>query len=60
MRHPLLVKETGLEVYVKHENHDPTGAFKIRGSLNLIDGPNFRIVRSPRNPSLLDETLISR
>jgi threonine dehydratase len=36
MRHPLLLKETGLEVYVKHENHNPTGAFKIRGGLNLV------------------------
>ena len=36
MRHPLLDKETGLEVWVKHENHNPTGAFKIRGGLNLI------------------------
>ena len=36
MRHALLVKESGLEVYVKHENHNPTGAFKIRGGLNLI------------------------
>jgi threonine dehydratase len=36
MRHPLLVEETGLDVYVKHENHNPTAAFKIRGGLNLI------------------------
>src|SRR2546422_2019644 len=36
MRHPLLAAETGLDVYVKHENHNPTGAFKIRGGLNLI------------------------
>ena len=36
MRHPLLVAETGLEIYVKHENHNPTGAFKVRGGLNLI------------------------
>jgi threonine dehydratase len=36
MRHPLLVQETGLDVFVKHENHNPTGAFKIRGGLNLI------------------------
>ena len=34
--HPLLRSETGLDVYVKHENHNPTGAFKIRGGLNLI------------------------
>ncbi len=36
MRHPLLAAETGLEIYVKHENHNPTGAFKIRGGLNLV------------------------
>ena len=36
MRHPLLVAETGLDIYVKHENHNPTGAFKVRGGLNLI------------------------
>src|SRR5215467_12145090 len=36
MRHPLLTLETGLDVAVKHENHNPTGAFKIRGGLNLI------------------------
>ena len=38
MRHPLLVQETGLDIYVKHENHNPTGAFKVRGGLNLIAG----------------------
>ena len=36
MRHPLLVEETGLDIHVKHENHNPTGAFKVRGGLNLI------------------------
>jgi threonine dehydratase len=36
MRHPLLSLETGLDVRVKHENHNPTGAFKVRGGLNLI------------------------
>jgi threonine dehydratase len=36
LRHPLLAQETGLDVYVKHENHNPTGAFKVRGGLNLI------------------------
>ncbi len=36
MRHPLLVAETGLDIFVKHENHNPTGAFKVRGGLNLI------------------------
>jgi threonine dehydratase len=36
MRHPLLCAETGLDVYVKHENHNPTGSFKVRGGLNLV------------------------
>lgn len=36
MRHPLLDAETGLDVWVKHENHNPTGAFKVRGGLNLV------------------------
>jgi threonine dehydratase len=38
IRHPLLVAETGLDISVKHENHNPTGAFKVRGGLNLIGG----------------------
>jgi threonine dehydratase len=36
MRHPLLDAESGVEIHVKHENHNPTGAFKIRGGLNLV------------------------
>jgi threonine dehydratase len=36
MRHPLLDAATGLTIWVKHENHNPTGAFKVRGGLNLI------------------------
>jgi len=26
----------GTEVHVKHENHNPTGAFKVRGGVNLV------------------------
>jgi threonine dehydratase len=36
LRHPLLDAETGLTIWVKHENHNPTGAFKVRGGLNLV------------------------
>lgn len=32
---PLLARRTGAEVWVKHENHLPTGAFKMRGGLVL-------------------------
>jgi len=30
---PLLARRTGLEVWVKHENHTPIGSFKLRGGL---------------------------
>jgi threonine dehydratase len=36
LRHPLLEEWLGCEAWVKHENHNPTGAFKIRGGLNLL------------------------
>src|SRR3954466_6378215 len=36
LRHPLLALETGLDIWVKHENHNPTGAFKVRGGANLV------------------------
>ncbi len=36
LRHPLLEQWLGCEAWVKHENHNPTGAFKIRGGLNLL------------------------
>lgn len=32
-RWPLLAERTGAEVTVKHENHTPIGAFKVRGGL---------------------------
>ena len=34
---PLLKRRTGCEVWVKHENHTPTGAFKVRGGLVYMD-----------------------
>ena len=36
LRHPKLEAVLGTEVHVKHENHNPTGAFKVRGGLNLV------------------------
>ena len=32
-RWPILGERTGAEVWVKHENHTPTGAFKVRGGI---------------------------
>ena len=34
--HPLLSTELGLRALLKHENHLPTGAFKVRGGLNFM------------------------
>src|SRR3990172_5135645 len=36
LRHPLLGAASGLSIWVKHENHNPTCAFKVRGGLNLV------------------------
>lgn len=33
--YPSLTRELGFDVYVKHENHQPTGAFKVRGGIFL-------------------------
>jgi threonine dehydratase len=30
---PLLAERTGIELWVKHENHTPTGSFKVRNGL---------------------------
>ena len=34
---PLLAERLGTEVVVKHENHTPTGAFKVRGGLVYVE-----------------------
>src|SRR5882724_7003589 len=34
---PLLAQRTGVEVFVKHENHTPTGSFKARGGLVYVE-----------------------
>ena len=36
-RWPLLDARVGASVWVKHENHTPTGAFKVRGGLVYLD-----------------------
>jgi threonine dehydratase len=42
-RWPLLEAATGVETWVKHENHTPAGAFKVRGGLVYFD----RLARGP-------------
>lgn len=50
-RWPLLDARCGAQVWVKHENHTPVGAFKVRGGLVYIDAlrrrqPEVRSVMS--------------
>ncbi|MEM1134057.1 MAG: threonine dehydratase [Pseudomonadota bacterium] len=37
LRWPMLEQRLGCEIWVKHENHTPTGAFKVRGGITFID-----------------------
>jgi threonine dehydratase len=43
-RYPLIDDALGSQAYLKHENHLPTGAFKVRGGINLVArlGPDGR------------------
>ncbi|MFY9317593.1 MAG: threonine dehydratase [Burkholderiales bacterium] len=50
---PLLNARAGCEVWVKHENHTPTGAFKIRGGLVMLDALKKA---NPRLPGVVSAT----
>jgi threonine dehydratase len=50
---PLLAERLGTHVVVKHENHTPTGAFKVRGGLIYLD----RLKRErPNVPGIISAT----
>jgi threonine dehydratase len=50
---PKLSRRAGCTVWVKHENHTPTGAFKVRGGLVYLD----RLRRAhPRTPGVISAT----
>src|ERR1700722_12732565 len=50
---PLLSERLGATAIVKHENHTPTGAFKVRGGLVYVD----RLKRQrPDTPGLISAT----
>ena len=46
-RWPLLEARCGTTVWAKHENHAPTGAFKVRGGLVYLD----RLLREGKKPA---------
>src|SRR4051812_38833506 len=50
---PLLAEALGTEIWVKHENTTPTGAFKVRGGLVLVE----RLARErPELPGIISAT----
>ncbi len=50
---PKLKRRVGCDVWVKHENHTPTGAFKVRGGLVYLD----RLLRAhPKTPGIISAT----
>lgn len=50
---PLLAERLGTQVLVKHENHTPIGAFKVRGGLVYLD----RLKRErPNTPGIISAT----
>ena len=50
---PLLAARLGAEVVVKHENHQPTGAFKVRGGLTYVEA---LMRREPQAKGLVSAT----
>ena len=36
IHYPELSDQLGFQAYIKHENHHPTGSFKVRGGLNFM------------------------
>src|ERR1700732_3774774 len=50
---PLLSERLGATVIVKHENHTPTGAFKVRGGLVYVDALKRE---RPRTAGLISAT----
>jgi threonine dehydratase len=53
LRWPLLCERLGAEAIVKHENHNPTGAFKVRGGLTFVDA---LMRRAPGTRALVSAT----
>lgn len=50
---PLLSQAAGAEVWVKHENHTATGAFKLRGAISFMD---WLLRSAPETPGICTAT----
>jgi len=49
---PLLCEQLGTEIWVKHENHTPIGAFKVRGGLVYFD----HLLKGGKPPGVISAT----
>ncbi|HEY3131951.1 MAG TPA: pyridoxal-phosphate dependent enzyme, partial [Acidobacteriota bacterium] len=49
---PLLSERLRAKIFLKHENHNPTGSFKVRGGLNLAG----RLSRSEQRRGIVSAT----
>jgi len=50
---PLIAERLGTQAWVKHENHTPTGAFKVRGGIVYLEG---LARREPSCPGIISAT----
>ncbi len=50
---PALSERLGTEVWVKHENHTPTGSFKLRGAITFMD---WLRREHPESPGIITAT----
>lgn len=55
-RWPLLDEKVGAHVWVKHENHTPVGAFKVRGGLLYVDRLLARTTADSPPPGIISAT----
>ena len=50
---PQLGARAGAKVWVKHENHTPTGSFKVRGACTFVD---WLVRTQPESPGIITAT----
>ncbi len=50
---PQLGARAGAEIWVKHENHTPTGSFKVRGACTFVD---WLVRTQPESPGIITAT----
>jgi len=58
-RYPALDATAGTRVWVKHENHQPVGAFKVRGGVNLATRTAFELPQQIMRDLLDDFVLVT-